>query len=354
MSKKVAIQLIDSIYRGGAQVVVLNIVKLLPQYQHIVCCWTNEDDLQEELTQAGAELVRIPFKGIATFPRAYFFLKRLVEHRKPVVVHAHMFIPNMLMRLLPQRFKSISTYHGEVFNRKGFRGDVIRWMERRTVNSTDTVIAVSEHVRQYIAIVLRTDRKIEVVYNFGPSSSQTNETKEITLPLRLMTASNNQPYKDYPLLLDAFARLKADPVSVDIYGNGMAPLIERATAMGLQNVKFCGGVSDVSSYMGQYSALVMTSNSGEGFSLAVIEAMNAGLAVICSDIPQFVEAVGDDAIIFRRSDSESLVEKIRHIIRQPSQLEVIAGKAKERARNFSIERFRDRMTEIYSSHDTTR
>jgi glycosyltransferase involved in cell wall biosynthesis len=145
------------------------------------------------------------------------------------------------------------------------------------------------------------------------------------------------------------SELKNDPVALDIYGNNMNSLKAKATTLQLDNVMFKGSVGDVTQHMDGYSAFVITSSSGEGFSLALLEAMGSGLPVICSDIPQFVEAVNDAAVIFKTSDVSSLVRQVRSLIGDPNRLRAMSSQSMERAAMFSRQRFSDAMSDIYKN-----
>jgi glycosyltransferase involved in cell wall biosynthesis len=347
----VVLQVIDSLYRGGAQKVVLDIVRALPQHKHIVCYWTNETDLKDEFLKEGTTLIQLPFTGARTFLKTYFFLRNTVNKHQPDVIHSHMFIPNLLTRLLPKKFALISTYHGEVFVKSGIRNSLIITLEKWTLSRCDAVIAVSNYVKDYLSKKLMTDRVIEVVHNYG-ESSLVNKPYAVHVPLRLVATSNNQPYKDYPLLINAMAALSDKPISLDIYGNGMDSLKSLVAELKISNVKFCGVIPDVTKVLQNYSGYIIASHSGEGFSLSLLEAINTGLPVICSNIPQFTEAVGEEAIIFEKSNVNDLVHKLKLIIEQPEILSLKAKGISGRVHLFSKQNFVKNITDIYNRYDT--
>ncbi len=65
-SKRTSLQLIDSLYRGGAQKVVLDIVMALPEFNHFVGYWADDKDLESEFVENNVRLIKLPFKGIKT------------------------------------------------------------------------------------------------------------------------------------------------------------------------------------------------------------------------------------------------------------------------------------------------
>ncbi len=345
----VVLQFIDSLYRGGAQKVVLDIVRALPNHTHIVCYWSEELDLKDEFLNEGVRIVQIPFNGIMTLPRAYFALRKVMKQYAPNVVHTHMFVPNLLSRLIPGNQVRVSTYHGEVFSRPGLFGFLMRIAEKITLYRSDEIIAVSQHVKEYLREKLNTTREISIVYNFGRVLHDKPLCLE-QLPLRLVATSNNQLYKDYPLLLQAMSKLRNKPITLDIYGKGMDPLKKIVADLNIDNVKFMGVVPDVSMVLNKYSAFVITSHSGEGFSLSLLEAMKVGLPIVCSDLPQFLEATDKDAFIFKRSNLEDLVKKISLLLENHQNLEAYSSAIRKRASLFSQENFVRKISDIYNMY----
>src|SRR6187455_1457065 len=93
--KKVVLQIIDSLHRGGAQKVVLEICRALPEFQHIVCYWEEERELEAEFLAEGVELIKLPFNGMRTLFTAMKFVNKLKTQRTIHFVHSHMFVPNL-------------------------------------------------------------------------------------------------------------------------------------------------------------------------------------------------------------------------------------------------------------------
>jgi glycosyltransferase involved in cell wall biosynthesis len=67
----------------------------------------------------------------------------------------------------------------------------------------------------------------------------------------------------------------------------------------------------------------------EGLSLALLDAMGAGLCVLASDIPENREAVGDVGFTFKRGDASDLADRLRFLIANPAVREA-AGEAAQR------------------------
>jgi glycosyltransferase involved in cell wall biosynthesis len=345
-SKPIVIQFIDSLFRGGAQKVVVDIVDALPDCQHVVCYWSNESDLRLELESRDVTLIKIPFYGMWSLPYAWFRFYKVVRKLNPHYIHSHMFVPNLLVRTLPpKKFIGISTYHGECLQGTNWKAKLTRWIERKTLHETNKVIAVSTYVKRYLIEKLKTNREIEVAHNFGRTGAQT--TLNPYLPLRMVATSNNHPYKNYALLIAAMNELRNQPVVLDIFGHGMETFKGQAAQLGLTNISFKGVVEDVTHHFSKYNLFVIVSESGEGFSLALLEAMNSGLPIICSNIPQFVEAVDAEALIFDKSNVNDFVNKVYHLLEKPETLIQLSQGSTNRAQMFSKTIFVNRIRTIY-------
>jgi glycosyltransferase involved in cell wall biosynthesis len=75
----------------------------------------------------------------------------------------------------------------------------------------------------------------------------------------------------------------------------------------------------------------------EAMPMAVIEAMNAGLPVVASDIPPLREALGNAGHFAPAADAQALAAEITHVLRSPELAQQLRQKAKQRSDSFSLE-----------------
>jgi glycosyltransferase involved in cell wall biosynthesis len=71
----------------------------------------------------------------------------------------------------------------------------------------------------------------------------------------------------------------------------------------------------------------------EGLSLALLDAMGAGLCVLASDVAENREAVGDAGFTFRHGDVADLADRLRFLIANPAVREAAGQAAKRRIRD---------------------
>src|SRR3989449_9573301 len=72
----------------------------------------------------------------------------------------------------------------------------------------------------------------------------------------------------------------------------------------------------------------------EGLSLALLEAMGAGLCTLASDIPENREVIGDAGFTFVPGDVTDLERMLRLLIEGPQIREITGLRARERVREF--------------------
>jgi glycosyltransferase involved in cell wall biosynthesis len=134
--------------------------------------------------------------------------------------------------------------------------------------------------------------------------------------------SSLSPSKNIPMLLQAFAKIKADsdaPAQLVLVGHrpkrGVV-LDELVRSLGLgSSVVFTGYLSDrqLSLLLHQALAFVFPSLY-EGFGIPVLEAMAAGVPVACSDAASLPEVAGDAAVFFDPRSRDQMAAQLQRLI----------------------------------------
>ena len=98
------------------------------------------------------------------------------------------------------------------------------------------------------------------------------------------------------------------------------------------------------------AALFVLPSDLEGLSLALLDAMGAGLCVLASDAPENVEAIGDAGFTFRRGDVNDLQRLLALLLSDPVLRENIGRRAQARIRHeYLWEEVAKEMNNVYSS-----
>lgn len=162
--------------------------------------------------------------------------------------------------------------------------------------------------------------------------------------------------KNYKRLLEAFAEVvpaSENGLRLVIIGDGQnrSDLEDRIGQLGLgDHVMLTGEVErdEVYAALHAFDMFVMPS-LWEGFCNAAVEAMAAGLPIVCSDISTLREVVGDTALYADPKDPSDMARAMTELLVMDSSTRNQWGeKARERAtERFTIERTAEKYVEAY-------
>lgn len=208
---------------------------------------------------------------------------------------------------------------------------------------TQRFIVVSEADRE-IGLRYRVARedRFRVVHNGVVDAPRRARPDAAAATPVLAMVARMAPPKDHQLLLRALAGIRA-PFRLQLIGDGPdRPAVEAAIdALGLrERVALLGRRGDVPDLLADAHLFALISRQ-EGFPLAVLEAMRAGLPVVASDVGGVREAVahGATGFLIARGDQDALREALRRLLVEPALRRRLgdAGRRAYEAR-FSAER----------------
>jgi glycosyltransferase involved in cell wall biosynthesis len=213
----------------------------------------------------------------------------------------------------------------------------------------DRVIAISHSAAHEIADVLDLpSERIDVIHlagrPLGPASAESELRHRFELgadPI-VLSVSARRPHKNVASLLRAFARLELPAVLVlpgysTPFENDLTRL---ARELGIEKrTRFLGWVSDAD-LEGLYSAAAcfVFPSFAEGFGLPVLEAMERGVPVACSNVSSIPEIADGAARYFDPESVDEIKAAMDELLSDRSQAERFALAGVERAREFSWER----------------
>jgi len=160
-------------------------------------------------------------------------------------------------------------------------------------------------------------------------------------------------WKDHGTLLEAFAYIadRYPTLNLVLIGTGQLCAQIKRQVMHLPHanrVHFLGSRVDARRILGFVDVYVHPSR-GEGFGLAVAEAMLAGVPVVVSDegaLPEFVYE-GETGRVFKGGDEKQLAKIIEELLNDKRQCEKLGQKGRDYClKKFASDRFADELTQV--------
>lgn len=290
---------------------------------------------------------------------AYRQLRALCRQQEIDVLHTHHNSVGSLGRLAAAGtgVAVVNTEH----NDHRFFSHVQKLVNAVSFPLVDVLVANSRSTRRSLSWYERLSAagtRHEVVYN-GIDSTRIDaaEQPDVTLPGEpfVVAVGRLVEQKNYATLLDAFQTVRAQrpDASLVIVGDGpLSDSLKRdASARGIDNaVTFTGYLprrEDVYGVLKQATVAAFPSLY-EGFCVAAVEAMAAGLPVVASDIAVLREVVGDPGVFVDPENAGALADALVGVLEDPERRERLAANARERARTtFSLDQTAREYCKIY-------
>lgn len=95
------------------------------------------------------------------------------------------------------------------------------------------------------------------------------------------------------------------------------------------------------------AALLILPSSLEGFGMPIIEAMSAGVPVVCSEIKVFREITDGDAKIIPGWDINKWADEIKSLLENTSELEKLSSTGKARASSYTWNNCAEKTWQVY-------
>lgn len=256
------------------------------------------------------------------------------------VVHYHALGP-ALFSFIPRLAgkQTVVTVQGLDWQRKKwgrFASAVLQLGERAAIGLPTRTMVVSRELQKHY----RTGYGVETSY--VPNGGLLRERR---LPERItewglepgeyiLFLGRFSPEKGCHLLVDAYERLNTDVKLVMAGASSYCREYARQlrTHAG-ERIKILDGVAgEVLDELLTNAMIFVLPSELEGLSLALLDAMGAGLCVLSSDVPENREAIEDAGYTFQRGNAADLADRLRFLIANPAVREAAGEAAKRRVR----------------------
>lgn len=204
----------------------------------------------------------------------------------------------------------------------GERRPVFDWLARREIRRSDRIVTLSDHVAS--RLIARGDvspdrviRLFHPIFHFGAPSGDDRPRS----PLRLLFFGRILPYKGVELLLEAFARLRAQgvPVTLRVVGRGdiaAAPELLQQPGLAIEQGWVPPGA--IGGILASADAMVLPYLEASQSGVAAA-AHGAGLPVIATPVGGLAEQMidGVTGVLAKDTTRNAVADAIRRLVETP-------------------------------------
>lgn len=254
------------------------------------------------------------------------------------IVHYHALGPS-LFSFLPRLAgkKTVVTVQGLDWQRKKwgrFAAAILRLGERAAVGFPNKTMVVSRTLQTYYL------QRYSAETDYVANGARVRERREISQIRRwglepanyILFLGRFSPEKNCHLLIEAFGHLHSDVRLVlaggSIASDSYARSLRQQAGEGVRFLDYVSG-EPFEELLTNAMLFVLPSDM-EGLSLALLEAMSAGLCVLVSDIPENLEVVEGAGFTFKQGDVADLERMLRLLIADRAAREFAGRRARQR------------------------
>ncbi|MFZ5992726.1 MAG: glycosyltransferase [Deinococcota bacterium] len=353
------LQVINTLALAGAETLVKDIVLRLREHgieTDVYVLRRLDSPLEEDLKRAGVSLFGSTNLSVYSPKQVWSLAKHLSSHRYDLL-HVHLFPAQLwaviAAKFLNHRINLVTTEHS-THNRR--RRWYFRHLDQQMYCQYSQIACISEGTKRALLNWLPTlAGKTHIVQNgvdvarFAQSESF-NKTALLGIqpeaPLVLCVGRLEEP-KDHATLLNAISRLEG--VHLALVGDGPLRTELEALAAHLsitQQVHFLGRRTDIPRILKTADIYVQPSR-WEGFGIATLEAMAAGLPIVASDVPGLADLVGNAGMLFPAGNVDTLADCLRLLLSRPDVRSELAQRAINRASEYDIGSTVERYLDLY-------
>lgn len=341
--KKKVVHITNDLQRlGGVQRLLVDMFTILhEQFEFEVILTRGENEYQEELEFLGVPVLHLKDIGLRACIR---------ELNNADIVHAHLF-PSSYVALLSNSIK-VTTEHNPYYRRRDL--PLVKSLESYFFRRFSKVICISEGVKSAFLKTLNcySEDDVTVIYNGVKNArfSRLSKTVDSSKPFyKIGMVGRLVKQKDIETLIKAMSRLGRQ-FQLHLAGDGeMRPYLE-----GLVNeydlkdrVLFYGQVNDIPSFLDDLDVYVQSS-FWEGFGLAVVEAMAAGLPCLATNVDGLNDVVSEE-YLFEVGDIDCLVKNILELFSNPVKYAESSRMSIDKSYEFTVEACAKKHADLYLS-----
>lgn len=300
--------------------------------------------------------------------KAYIQSKKIIDQGNYTIVHCHSPIGGVICRLACRRSRKVGTKL--IYTAHGFHfyegAPLLNWLmyfpiEFILSSWTDLLITINEEDYQRAKKFFKT-KEIKYVPGIGIDTQRFGELhinkqkkkEELGLgkdDVVLLSVGELNDNKNHEVVIKALRELKDSKLHYLVAGQGVLYEKLRNLAIELEvdnQVHILGFRTDVEELL-QMADIYIFPSKREGLSVALMEAMAAGLPIICSKIRGNVDLIkhGENGYLCDCKDVHAFSNAIKEI--QCDEANIFGNKNREKILKCDIKQVRNMMKQIYCS-----
>jgi len=318
------------------------------------------------MSERGVEVSSLP-AGHDVNPMLVLHLLKEIERWSPHIVHTHLIHADIYGQIAARArgLTGVSSVHG---THPFYRSEPGRSVARLAGRLASRTIAISRYAGDFACEVgIAPPQRVRVVhYGVDPSSwlgtieDRAEQRRALCLEpdeIAVGVASRLVPGKGHDVAIRAFAEVAERLPRTRLLVAGDGPLRGEIEEMARRNlpsrqVSILGFVEDIRGFFGACDLVLFPSlpSFGEGFGLAALEAMAAGVPVVASAAGPLPEVVsdGESGLVVAAGDDQAWAQAIFALASDRSLRLHLGNGARARAsREFSVEDMADRTVAVY-------
>lgn len=364
MKKRTVLFLIYGLKYGGAEKLLIPLAGYFNsgRFRSAVIALTCGGPVEDELRQAGIEVLVVRRDGKFTIFNL-FQLINIVRKKKADIIHSHLMNADIWGGIAAKSLgvKHISTIHGTYFG-----GSFIACLKQRIRTALPSmIVAVCNATKDICNKQLHVPtRKMRVIYN--GIAARSILPKENIAPLRrrlgiregdivIGTYGRLEEEKGHRYLIEAIAQAARTFPRIILLvigvGSSEPRLVKMARELNIEDhVKFLGERSDMFQLVTMIDIAVFPSLH-EGFSVAILEAMAAGIPVIATSVGGTPELIknGKDGILVAPENAGEIAGAIVRFCADKKYAASIASLARKKVeRDFTEYRMLEMTEKLYA------
>ena len=315
-------------------------------------------ELLQELKKEGVPVIELGVRSKIDF-RVALRLRKLWGETRPDLVHTHLFHAGIVGRLVAH-WMGIRPVVVHQHGAERARSNLRTWADRVTSGWVSCYVVTCQAVADILALRERVkSSRIKIIYN----GLEIQNVSEIKLPADWPVLSGIPVIgsvgrlsleKGQEILIQAMAILNKNGIKAHLVllGEGQArtTIENQVNDLGLsEQVHLLGARRDIPAWLSHFQVFILPSH-WEGISMALLEAMAAGVPVIATRVGGTPEVIRDheSGILVPPGEPAALADALQQLLTDPDLRHRLSEGARHRVReHFSIDRTVLQIDQLY-------